>query len=73
MKTKLTITIDSDLLPRAKRHARAKGVSLSAIIESALRAVSEEETPSFVQRWRGAFVAADRQDERYRALARKYL
>ena len=30
MKTKLTVTIDRDLLPQAKRYARAHGVSLSA-------------------------------------------
>lgn len=36
-KTKLTVTIDSDVLPRAKEYARARGVSLSSIIEDVLR------------------------------------
>ena len=37
MKSKLTITVDSDLIPAAKRYARSRGVSLSAVIEQALR------------------------------------
>lgn len=28
---------------------------------------------TFARRWRGKFVAADREDERYKALARRYL
>jgi hypothetical protein len=73
MKVKLTVTIDSALLPRAKRYARARGVSLSAVIEEALREVSAEESSSFVERWRGRFQPASRDDERFRALAQKYL
>ena len=37
---------------------------------------SKEETAegsTFSQRWRGKFVAADRDDERYKALAQRYL
>jgi post-segregation antitoxin (ccd killing protein) len=72
MKTKLTVTIDRELLPSAKRFARGKGVSLSSLIEDALREKIEPEQPGFVERWRGAFVLAERDDERYRALAEKY-
>ena len=73
MKKKLTITVDSDLLPRAKRSARARGVSLSSLVEASLREIAEEDTPSFASRWRGRFQAAGRDDRRYRALSRKYL
>lgn len=73
MKTKVTITLDRDIVPRAKSYARRRGMSLSAVIEEALRALSEEEAPSFVDRWRGRFEPAERDDERFRALARKYL
>ncbi len=73
MKTKLTVTIDTELVPRAKQYARARGVSLSQLIETALREMSAEEGPSFSQRWRGEFRPADRDDERYKRLARKYL
>ena len=73
MKKKLTITIDEELLPRAKRYARARGVSLSSLIEDALRQMSEEVEGSFVDRWRGRFKPSVRDDDRFRALAEKYL
>ncbi|MBP6771900.1 MAG: hypothetical protein KA154_02815 [Gemmatimonadaceae bacterium] len=74
MKTKLTVTIDKDLLPRAKRYARERGVSLSEIIEGSLRRLSDaDDTPSFASRWRGQFVPAEHADERFDALAKKYL
>lgn len=74
MKQKLTITVDADLLPIAKRYARSRGVSLSSLIEQSLREVAGEQAPSFASRWRGKFQAAQREDDpRYDALARKYL
>ena len=73
MKTKLTLTIDSQLIPRAKRYARARGVSLSSVVEGALERLAADESPSFVERWRGRFEAASKDDERFRALAEKYL
>ena len=73
MKTKLTITVDGELLPRAKQYARARGVSLSSLIEASLRAIAAEDTPSFASRWRGRFEAARRDDGRYQSLSRKYL
>lgn len=74
MKQKLTITVDAELLPLAKRYAEARGISLSELIEQALRELAEEDTPSFATRWRGKFQAAEREnDARYDALAKKYL
>ena len=73
MKKKLTITVDAELLPRAKRYARARGVSLSSVIEDELRDLITEETSSFSKRWRGEFRPAERDDARYAALAEKYL
>ncbi len=73
MKRKLTITVDGELLPRAKQYARARGVSLSSLIESSLREMATADTPSFASRWRGRFEAAERDGVRYDALARKYL
>lgn len=72
MKTKLTITVDRDLLPRAKRYARAQGVSLSSLIEAALRELAEPPGPTFSQRWRGTAELTEQDDPRYRALAEKY-
>ena len=73
MKQKLTITVDAELLPRAKRYARSRGVSLSSLIEQSLREVAGGHAPSFVSRWRDKFRAAERDDPRYDALAKKYL
>lgn len=72
MKSKLTITVDEDLIPRAKRYARTRGMSLSQLVESTLREVSGESS-DFVERWRGKFQAAGSDDVRYRQLADKYL
>lgn len=73
MKTKLTVTIDAELVPRAKRYARSRGVSLSQVIETALRDLAAGDRKTFSQRWRGKFRPAKREDARYRALADKYL
>ena len=74
MKQKLTITVDAELLPAAKRYARARGVSLSSLIEQSLREMAGGNSPSFSERWRGKFQAAERSDDpRYAALAKKYL
>ena len=73
MKKKLTITVDAEVLPMAKRYARSRGVSLSSLIEQSLRDVAGEHTSSFASRWRGRFRAAERYDPRYDALAKKYL
>ena len=73
VKTKLTITIDEDLIPVAKEHARSQRKSLSGVIESALRSLTAGERVSFAQRWRGRFRPANRKDDRYKALAKKYL
>ena len=73
MKAKLTVTIEEQLIPRAKQRAKADGVSLSQLIERELERLTSNGVPSFSDRWRGKFRAANRRDERYKALARKYL
>ena len=73
MKQKLTITVDADLIPKAKRYARSRGVSLSAVIEQSLRHLVGEDALSFADRWRGQFrLAVNRDDPRYQALAKKW-
>jgi hypothetical protein len=73
MKTKLTLTIDDELIPRAKRYAKAKGTSLSAIVELALRRVTTGPSqPSFSKRWRGRLSIKAGDDARYRVLAERY-
>ena len=73
MKRKLTITVDEELIPVAKRHARSRGVSLSSLIENSLREATTRRSESFAARWRGKFRPAERNDPRYDALAKKYL
>ena len=71
MKRKLTLTVDSEPLSRAKRHARLRG--MSSLVEASLRAVVAEEAAPFSERWRGRFKQARRDDARYETLAREYL
>ena len=73
MKRKLTITIDDALIDEAERLARSRGLSLSSLIETSLRETLADDTPTVAERWRGKFRPAERDDPRYRALARKYL
>ena len=40
MKQKLTVTVDAELIPAAKRYARSRGVSLSSLVEQSLREMS---------------------------------
>ena len=68
MKPKLTITVDSQIVPAAKRHARALGMSLSSLIEKSLREVIDADKPSFASRWRGRFREAERDDAHHAAV-----
>ena len=75
MKQKLTITVDSELVPVAKRYAKSKGVSLSALIEQALRdATVERDDVPFGTKWRGKFKLAEKTgDPRYEYLVNKHV
>lgn len=73
MRKKLTLTVDEALIPKAKSYAYANGRSLSSLVEEYLRETVAGEAPTVAERWRGKFRAAERDDPRYRALARKYL
>ena len=37
MKKRLTVNVDADLIPSAKRYARERGVTLSSLVEESLR------------------------------------
>ena len=73
MKKKLTVTIDEDVLPLAKRYAKSQGVSLSSLVEQALRDMTRDEELTFSEKWRGKFKLAERGDPRYEYLVQKYL
>ncbi|HEV8238044.1 MAG TPA: DUF6364 family protein [Thermoanaerobaculia bacterium] len=72
---KLTLSVDDDVIARAKRYAEARGTSVSAIVERMLDRISQplddvELTP-MVARLRGIAKGADPEDY-YRYLERKY-
>ena len=73
MKKKLTITVDEELIPKAKKYAYSRGESLSSLVERSLREAAVKYEPTFSSRWRGRFRRAEGDDPRYEALARKYL
>lgn len=74
MKTKVTVTLDEHLVPHAKRLAKNQGISLSRLVEEALRErVEPADEPSFSERWRGKFHAREGGDRLYERLAEKYL
>ena len=73
MKRKITVILDDALLHEAERFARSRGLSLSSLIETSLRETLAAAAPTFAERWRGKFRPAERDDPRYKALARKYL
>ena len=73
MKGKLTLTIDRDLIPVAKRHARSVGKSLSALVEEALREMTGDRRETFAARWRGSLKIVERDELRFQAFKRKYL
>ncbi|MDP1569270.1 MAG: DUF6364 family protein [Vicinamibacterales bacterium] len=74
---KLTLSVDAEVVRRAKVYAEGRGVSVSALVETFLDLVargrsSEEETPPVLARLRGVLRDAD--VEAHRAyLERKHL
>ncbi len=72
MKTRITLSLDADLVAQASEQAQRRGVSLASFVEDALRTVTSDAPVSIVDRWAGRFTLADRGDARYEALAAKY-
>jgi Family of unknown function (DUF6364) len=58
MKSRVTITLNSDLLRQAKIMARDREISLSALIEDLLKKTTDQGTNkrvSFSDKWAGKF------------------
>jgi hypothetical protein len=72
MKTKLTLTIEQSVVAEAKRHAAARGTSLSRVVEMALQEKTRDDRPRFGDKWRGRFEPARRRSARYKALVKRY-
>ena len=82
MSTKLTITIDENVIEKAKKYARKKERSLSDLIENYLKALTKEEpsepkeTTPIVDSLKGSFKAPkdfDYKKEITERLTEKYL
>ncbi|MBK7427200.1 MAG: hypothetical protein IPI60_09295 [Saprospiraceae bacterium] len=83
MNTKLTLTIEEEVIQRAKAYAKEKESSLSEIVENYLKSLTNKtknqkskiSTP-VVKALRGSFKAPadfDYETELYKALEKKYL
>ena len=80
MTTKLTLTIDDSVIDSAKKYARSKGRSLSAVVENYLKTISATETSDAeisprVLKLKGAIKLPDNFDYKAslgNALAKKY-
>ena len=73
MKTKVTLSIEKELVPRAKRCASRQRRSLSSLVEEALRRAAEQSETPFSARWRGRFKPSEGRSPRRRFLAERYL
>ena len=77
MKTRLTLTIEPEVSHRAKAVARAKGTSLSGLVESLLaRETGFQKAPkkiTFAKKWAGRLQLLDGlEDTRSRFLKERY-
>ena len=82
MNTKLTLTIEQEVIGRAKKYASLKGRSLSDIVENYLKAITREvedediEITPLVKSLKGSFKAPpgfDYKKELGKGLSEKYL
>ncbi len=55
MKTKLTISVEKNLIAKAKQTARGQNTSVSQIVEDHLKDLTSRKESSFSTRWRGYF------------------
>jgi len=58
MKTKLTLTVEKELINQAKTIAHAQETSVSSLVESFLSNLALKRKDSFSQRWQGKFKQA---------------
>ena len=73
MKNKLTVTVDKELIPKAKAYAKLHGTSLSEIIEETFKKLPSRKGASFSGRWRGKFAVVRKNEDRFNKLSEKYL
>lgn len=72
MKTKLNLTIDSDLVPRSKIFAKRRGKSVSELVEELLKKIISDENKSFTSKWKGSLSISQNEDVRTEYLKERY-
>ena len=77
MKERVTVTIDRELIVRAKLLAHQRGTSLSSLVEQSLQvsmATRTKPAGTFVERWAGKFMVRESgsEDLRLQALMDKH-
>ena len=73
MKSRLTLTIEKELVSFTKKYARSKGMSVSQLVEQLLRGVAENGDPSFSSCRRGKFLGVEDGNQRMNKLKTRYL
>lgn len=77
MKTRVTLTLDPDVVQHAKNVARVRQTNLSALIEDLLKNTAEQgmsKRPHFSKKWGGKFSVrpSDGSDELLDALKERF-
>lgn len=77
MKTRVTLTLDPEIVRQAKNVARVRQTNLSALVEDMLRTTAQQgiaQRPNFSKKWGGKFSArpSDGSDELLDALKARY-
>ena len=73
MKTKLTLSVDKELVEFGKAYAKRRGLSLSKFLENALEEVRARDGQTFSEKWGGTMVLrSDADDPKLEYLLRKY-
>ena len=55
MKTKLTLTVEEELVRKGKIAAAKKGVSLSSLFEDTIQAITQDNAVLFSKKWNRLF------------------
>ena len=76
MKTRMTLTIEPEISHRAKAVARAKGTSLSGLVEKLLAkeagVVASKKKCSFAKKWAGRLQITSKNEARFDSLKDRY-
>ena len=77
MKSRLTLTIDPQVMHRAKVYARSRNQSLSSLVEDFLSDMDgskgdEKPSETFSSRWEGKLKVVPKDEDRFKYLSKKY-